>query len=185
MTTTGLTVIGEGVLEQDAARAGLRRRLRRRLAPQPGQLILHPLWICRAEVVADRPPFAPVVRGAQVFVDGVSEYRGLLASLQPVRPVQVDAERDGDGPASGTAWWGERRVVVHPAAVDRERALELVRDVQLRQINRSYALRKPRHRVVDLDVHHLPLWRFATTEGPPATVNAVTGADEAYLASRW
>lgn len=186
--TTALTVIGHDILAEDAARAGLRRRLRRRLTQESGHLLLHPLWVARVEVIADRPPFAPLVRPRLIFVDGVSEYRGLLEALPPTRLVIVHADKDtGEAAAPGQFWarMGGERVAVHRTAVGHDRALELVQDVQVRQINRSYALRKPRHRVVDVEEQHLPLWRFPTTTGSVATVNAVTGVDEAYLASRW
>lgn len=187
--TTALTVIGHDILAEDVARAGLRRRLRHQLTQEPGHLLLHPMWVARVEVVADRPPFAPVVRRRLIFVDGVSEYRGLLEAFPPTRAVSVQPEADTDEETStpGQTWarMGEHRVAVHRTAVDHQRALELVQDVQVRQINRSYALRKPRHRVVDVEEQYLPLWRLPTTTGPVATVNAVTGVDEAYLASRW
>lgn len=186
--TTALTVVGDDILTEPAARAGVRRAVRRSLAESPGELLLHPIWVARVEVIADRPPFAPLVRPRLVFVDGVSEYRGLLEAVPPVRQVAVQEEawgghagRDGEYRARVD---GEL-VTVHRTVVDRTRALELVQDVQVRQINRSYALRKPRHRILRVSIHHLPLWRFETRTGPVATVNAVTGADESYLASRW
>lgn len=185
---TALRVVGDDILTETAARAGVRRRVRRTLTATPGRLLLHPLWVARAEVIADRPPFSPLVRPRLVFVDGVSEYRGLLESVPPVREVAL--QDDASGGHSVPA--GEYRfrmdgelVAVHRTVVDRDRALELVQDVQMRQINRSYALRKPRHRILGIVVQHLPLWRFGTRTGAVATVNAVTGADESYLASRW
>lgn len=185
---TALTVLGDDILTETAARAGVRRRVRRTLTATPGQLLLNPIWVARVEVVADRPPFAPLVRPRLIFVDGVSEYRGLLESVPPVREVAVQEDPAG----SHAAPVGEYRarmdgelIAVHRNVVDRDRALELVQDVQMRQINRSYALRKPRHRILDIVVQHLPLWRLETTTGAVATVNAVTGADESYLASRW
>ncbi|MGC5585922.1 hypothetical protein [Ornithinimicrobium sp. W1665] len=186
--TAALTVVGDDILTEEAARAGVRRRVRRSLTQTAGQLLLHPIWVARVEVIADRPPFAPLVRRRLVFVDGVSEYRGLLEAVPPVRQVAVQEEAWGSH--AGRA--GEYRarmdgelVAVHRTVVDRDRAVELVQDVQVRQINRSYALRKPRHRILDVVIQHLPLWRFQTRTGHVATVNAVTGADESYLASRW
>jgi hypothetical protein len=163
------TVIGDRLLGEDQARARIPRRRRRGPAgAAPGQLLLHPMWIAWSDVLADRPPFRPVVRPSVIFVDAVSEYRGLLASVPHTQVL-------GAGPAQ-----------VHRATVPRDRAGDLVSDVQQSQINRSYLLRKPRHEVRRLELLHLPVWRFDPGDGTsPAHVNAVSGADESYLAGRW
>jgi len=127
------------------------------------------MWIARAEVIADRPPFRPVVRPTVIFVDAVSEYRGQLTTVPHTQEVDPG------------------RATVNRARIrDEQRARELVQDVQAQQINRSYVLRKPRHEIRGLDLLFLPLWRFDPGEGgDSAVINAVTGADESYLASRW
>lgn len=161
------TVIGDRLLAQEQARSRLSRRRRRGAAGRaPGELLLHPLWIAWSDVLADRPPFRTAVRPSVIFVDAVSEYRGLLASVPHTQVVEA--------------------ATVHPATVSRERAMELVVDVQRSQINRSYLLRKPRHEVRRLELLHLPVWVFDPGGGAPAGyVNAVSGADESYLAGRW
>ncbi|MFK5583765.1 hypothetical protein [Serinicoccus sp. LYQ131] len=162
-----LTVIGDRLLTQEQARSRMPRRPRRGPAGRAvGELVLHPLWIAWSDVLADRPPFRTAVRPTVIFVDAVSQYRGLLATVPHTQVVE-------DG-------------VVHPATVRRERALELVADVQQTQINRSYLLRKPRHEVRRLELLHLPVWRFDPADGTAVGhVNAVSGADETYLAGRW
>lgn len=164
-----LSVIGDRLLGEDQARARMPGRRRRGPAGRAaGDLLLHPMWIAWSDVLAERPPFRTAVRPSVIFVDAVSEYRGLLASVPHTQVL--------DG----------REVQVHRATVTRVRARELVTDVQQSQINRTYLLRKPRHELRRLELSHLPVWRFDPRGGEPvAYVNAVSGADESYLAGRW
>lgn len=165
-----IPAIGESLLTEEQARARMRRRYRRTsTGMSKGELLLHPMWLAWARIIADRPPFRPVVRPTVIFVDAVSGYRGQLTTVPHTQELDPDV---------GTVQQARVR--------DEGRARELVRDVQTQQINRSYVLRKPRHEVSRLKLLYLPLWRFDPGDGGDvAVINAVTGDDEAYLASRW
>lgn len=165
-----VTAIGNSLLSEEQTRAKMRRRYRRSsTGTSKGELLLHPMWLAWTEVIAARPPFRPVVRPAVIFVDAVSGYRGQLSAV----PHTQELDRD-----VGTVQQARVR--------DEKQARELVRDVQTQQIDRSYVLRKPRHEIRRLEMLYLPLWRFDPGGGGEvAVINAVTGDDEAYLASRW
>lgn len=168
--SSSVTAIGEALLGAEQARAKMRRRYRRSsTGTSKGELLLHPMWFAWAEVIADRPPFRPVVRPTVIFVDAFSGYRGQLTTVPHTQEVDRDVG------------------MVQPARIrEEERASELVRDVQIQQINRSYVLRKPRHQIRRLEMLYLPLWRFDPGGGGQvAVINAVTGDDESYLAGRW
>jgi hypothetical protein len=168
--SASVKAIGDSLLSEEQARAKMRRRYRRSpTGMSKGELLLHPMWLAWAEVIADRPPFRPVIRPTVIFVDAVSGYRGQLTTV----PHTQELDRD-----VGTVRQARVR--------DERRARELVQDVQTQQINRSYVLRKPRHAIRRLEMLYLPLWRFDPGGGGEvAVINAVTGDDEAYLASRW
>lgn len=165
-----VTAIGESLLSEEQARAKLRRRYRRSpTGTSKGELLLHPMWLAWATVIATRPPFRPAVRPTVIFVDAVSSYRGQLTTVPHTQEVARDVG------------------AIQQARVrDEGRVRELVQDVQTQQINRSYVLRKPRHEIRRLELLYLPLWRFDPGgDGDVAVINAVTGDDETYLASRW
>lgn len=119
-----------------------------------------------------------------VFVDGVSEYRGILGTVPPTQTLAVT---DSDELEAADGVTLASHVVRPRSLVDRARAQDLVTDVQTRQINRSYLLRKPQHRTRRLELLRLPLWRLGSSDGTGSTrwVNAVTGDDERFLAAQW
>ena len=142
------------------------------------------MWVAWAEVVAARPPLAPLVRPTMIFVDAVSEYRGVLGVVPRTQRLTIDGPRVL---REGRTLVEDERVTVPAPRLDRDRAAEMVTEVQRGQIDRTYLLRKPQHRTRRLELLHLPVWRFASpgTGIPERVVNAVTGEDEGYLAARW
>lgn len=172
MTTE--TLFAGPLLAEEEARRRLRRRLRRGPAGETaGALVLRPMWIAATKVIADRPPFRPRVQPQTIFIDAVSGYRGLLEKPPPARRVTLDPR---DPSLDGIP------CTLLPRRLSRSRAEELVGDVQRRQIDRSYALRKPRHALLGLELMLLPLWRFEPGgDAPAGTVNALSGDDESFL----
>lgn len=139
------------------------------------ELLWCPLWLARTLVTADRPPFPPRRSAVAVFVDGLSGYAGLLGGAAPTAVVD---------PVEGR--------VLAPV-LDEEQARDRVTEVQRQQIDRSYPLRKPRHRIESVRLVHLPVRRLHLA-GPRAEaagvagswhVNAVSGELETHLAREW
>ena len=63
-----------------------------------------------------------------------------------------------------------------------------IRDVQVRQINRSYILKKPLHEIRELFLAYLPIWKVQISSNlvnDTIYINGNTGESEKYLADRW
>ncbi|MFC7321656.1 hypothetical protein [Halobacillus campisalis] len=133
--------------------------------------VYHPMWIAKLLVIADRKPFPPRKKPNMAFVDAVSGYRGLFSSVPPMNEIEVES--------------GE----VVPAQLTKQQVEDIyVVDVQQKQINRSYVLKKPRYHLEDLFLTYLPLWKVSVDSGyltKEFFINANTGDSEEYMSKLW
>lgn len=136
------------------------------------QLIYHPLWVAKLIVIADRKPFNPKKTPMMAFVDGVSGYRGLFATNPKIET------------ATNIMSSQRTKPVIH----DENEVLKYITDVQQKQINRSYVLKKPNHKVVDFFLAYLPIWIVDISHNKikqQFIINANTGESEQYMAGLW
>ncbi|TRM12111.1 hypothetical protein FH966_10680 [Lentibacillus cibarius] len=134
------------------------------------ELIFHPMWLAKLLVIADRKPFPPKQVPMICFVDAVSGYRGLSSEFKITKCSTEPTE------------------MKEPKIVKQEDIERYIKDVQNRQINRSYILKKPRHKIVDYSLVYLPLWKIEIDSvliPEPLILNANTGESEKYLSSQW
>lgn len=71
---------------------------------------------------------------------------------------------------------------------DEDTAKKYVHDVQDKQINRSYILKKPRHEIRDIFPAYLPMWKIAVRNhvlNETFYINANTGELETHMQKRW
>ncbi|MUK90375.1 hypothetical protein GMD78_18615 [Ornithinibacillus sp. L9] len=135
------------------------------------RLIYHPFWVAKVLVIAERPPFPPRKLPNVIFVDGVSGYRGVFSKVPPIQKEEVDS--------------GE---IVPLKIASQNEAKRFVKDVQEKQINRSYILKKPLHELKNLQLVYLPLWKINITSEPVTDtlyINANTGEIEKHLQQQW
>jgi hypothetical protein len=135
------------------------------------ELVYHPFWLAKTLVIADRPPFPPRKQPNMIFVDAVSGYRGVFSRVPPIRNQQLDQSR-----------------LVQMRISDKADAERYVKNVQEKQINRSYILKKPRHEIRDISLTYLPLWKVAVRSGlinETFYINGNTGESEKFMAERW
>lgn len=134
-------------------------------------MIYHPFWIAKTLVIAERKPFPPKKSPNMIFIDAVSYYRGLFANIPELTEVVVDQSK-----------------TIVKAELKKEDVVRYVQDVQISQINRTYLLKKPRHKIVDFFIVYLPLW-FVTINSPrwqeKLYINANTGEVEDHLGKLW
>jgi|SRR5690625_1085827 len=131
----------------------------------------HPIWLAKTLVIADRKPFAPKKTPNMVFVDAISGYRGIISKIPETAEVKV-----------------HKNQVISANIIDDNAIVDYIRDVQVKQINRSYVLKKPRHEIVEYFLVYLPLWigKVSSQEMVKEfTINANTGESEEYMASLW
>ncbi|QSS98810.1 hypothetical protein IMZ31_11915 [Pontibacillus sp. ALD_SL1] len=103
--------------------------------------IYYPMWIVKMLVIADRKPFTPKVKPNMVFIDAITGYRGLFPNIPPTAQKKVHASE------------------VKEAVISKEDLLaRYVPDVQDKQINRNYVLKKPRYEIKETELVYLPLW---------------------------
>ncbi|RNF39008.1 hypothetical protein [Planococcus salinus] len=134
------------------------------------ELMYHPMWIAKLLVIADRRPFKPKMTPMMCFVDAISGYRGLMSSVPHAVQNEVEVSQ-----------------IVISHIHNEEEVKDYIKDVQHSQINRSYALKKPEHKIVEHFLVYLPLWKVEV-EGDVSEefwINANTGESEAYMASLW
>lgn len=137
---------------------------------ESSSLIHHPIWIIKNTVVAERRPFKPKRTPNMIFVDAVSGYRGLLSTVPAIYEVAV-----------------EKNSIVH-AVINESDIAPYIKDVQTRQIDRSYVLKKPQHESSDPRLVHLPLWKVVMTGERGREIhyiNANTGESEDFMSRRW
>lgn len=134
-------------------------------------LVYHPFWIAKITAFASRNPFPPKTTYYMAFVDGVSGYRGLLSNVPYLSEYSPNT--------------GE---TVKPKIVTAEDALRYVEDVQQKQINSMYLLKKPKYKIDEIFLCYLPIWKIHL-DSPLLSnrfvINANTGESEAYLLSMW
>lgn len=134
-------------------------------------LFYHPIWLAKTLVIAERPPFPPKKMPNMIFVDAVSGYRGIFSNIPSIKGKKVSKEMVGQCKIT-----------------TKEQVVKYIEDVQLHQINRSYLLKKPKHKIVDIELCYLPLWevKVDTSSGPRSYfLNANTAKDENYMAKKW
>ncbi|MGM8215394.1 hypothetical protein ACLIA0_07440 [Bacillaceae bacterium W0354] len=135
------------------------------------QLIYHPFWLAKTVIVAERPPFPPRKTPNMIFVDAVSGYRGVFSSVPVIQKVEVNGDE-------------LRKLVIN----QEEEVKKYIEDVQQKQINRSYILKKPLHELHDLFLAYLPIWKVnikLDTINKIYYVNGNTGELENFMANRW
>lgn len=135
------------------------------------ELIFHPMWLAQMLVIADRKPFPPKQSSINCFIDAVSGYRGLLTSDMRISRHIVDESK-----------------VISPKIKAAYEVEKYIQDVQRTQINRSYILKKPKHRIIHYSLVYLPLWKIDINSdyvSNPLFLNANTGESEKYLSSQW
>jgi len=134
-------------------------------------LIYHPIWLVKSLIVAARPPFRPKKIPRIIFVDAVSGYRGIFSHVPPIVDETVDSSQ-----------------AVKPFLYNEEEIKPYVENVQEKQINRQYMLKKPVHEVVETSLVHLPIYIVKVhSEEIEETfyINGNTGESEKFLSERW
>lgn len=133
--------------------------------------VYHPMWMVKLLVIAERKPFPPKKKPNMAFVDAVSGYRGLFTSVPPITPKEVP------------------QLYVQRADITKQELLDkYVIDVQDKQINRSYVLKKPRHEIKEIELVYLPLWRVEVDTNflsKTFILNGNTGEPEDLLYKLW
>lgn len=135
------------------------------------KLIYHPFYIAKTVVIAERPPFPPKRTPNLIFVDGVSGYRGVFSKIPPLTEEEVEPD-----------------CLVPVQIPDEQSAVNYIRDVQKKQINRSYVLKKPKHEIREITLDYLPLWKVAVKSELIKEIfyiNANTGESEKFMSRRW
>lgn len=134
-------------------------------------LIYHPIWLVKSLIVAARPPFQPKKIPRMIFVDAVSGYRGIFSHVPPLVDETADTSQ-----------------TVTPFLYKEEDIASYVKDVQEKQINRQYVLKKPAHEVIETSLVYLPVYKIKVqSEEIDETfyINANTGESEKFLSERW
>ncbi|WP_188207249.1 hypothetical protein [Alkalibacillus aidingensis] len=138
---------------------------------QNKEFIFHPFWVAKTLIVAERPPFPPKKTPNVIFVDAVSGYRGVFSKIPGLHELEVDEDQ------------------LVEMKIDRKNSAHLyIKDVQEKQINRSYILKKPKHEVLELLPVYLPMWKVTVQSefiNDTVYINANTGESEKYLSERW
>ncbi|SES64286.1 hypothetical protein SAMN05216389_101215 [Oceanobacillus limi] len=135
------------------------------------KLIYHPFWVAKTLVIAERPPFPAKKIPNVIFVDGVSGYRGVFSKVPPMTQEEVEPDS-----------------LVPVRIPDEKSARNYVKDVQQKQINRSYVLKKPIHEIKEISLDYLPLWKVVVKSeliSETFYINANTGESEKYLSGTW
>lgn len=156
---------------------GMKTKLNKNITPayiehhiQSKQLIYHPIWMVKNMVLAGRPPFPPKKIPRVIFVDAVSGYRGLFSHVPHLRTEKQSA--------------GE--VITHQ--IDETSLEKYISDVQAKQINRAYLMKKPRHVREGTTLAYLPIWKVSVKSdlvNHVFFINANTGENEQFMSDRW
>lgn len=134
------------------------------------ELFYHPLWIAKTLVIAGRRPFPPKKIPKMIFVDAISGYRGMLSTVPQTVSIHVKPEH------------------LTNIGIIEEDVKKYIKDVQEKQINRSYVLKKPDHKLIELSLVYLPLWRVNVKSdmlNKEFIINANTGESEEYMVTFW
>jgi len=130
------------------------------------ELFYHPLWIAKTLIIAERFPFPPKKIPRMIFVDAISGYRGMLSTVPHTTEVKLEKSQ------------------MIKNRITEEQVHKYIKDVQEKQINRSYILKKPKHRMIELTLVYLPLWRVNVHSDiikKEFIINANTGESEEYM----
>lgn len=130
-------------------------------------LYYHPMWVANTLIIAERPPLAPKILNQRIFIDAISGYRGLVSKSLPLKTMDVD-----------------RSLLASHQIVETNEVEKYVKDVQVKQINRSYLLKKPQHEIKELQLVYLPLWRIKVKSkfiDQVFVINANTGESENFI----
>ncbi|WP_147803720.1 hypothetical protein [Alkalicoccus halolimnae] len=135
------------------------------------EFIFHPMWIVKTLVIAERRPFPSKVMPNMLFIDSVSGYRGLFSKVPEMKGTDAESAQ------------------LRKPAISRQEAVDkYVPDIQQKQINRSYILKKPKHELEKIELVYLPLWKVKVRfDGSVKTyyINANTGESEALVSELW
>jgi hypothetical protein len=172
-----------GVSESDLYKSvyksiGIKRLLNQTINPEyikrhtrSTELLYHPFWVIKNLIIAERPPFPPKKIPRMIFIDAVSGYRGLFSHVPPLSDEKVP----------------EGQLV--SADINNEEMIEeYVKDVQVKQINRSYLLKKPLHEVKEMTLVYLPIWKVDVKSEKINSlfyINQNTGESEQFLSEQW
>ncbi|MCA0984265.1 hypothetical protein LCL89_09430 [Halobacillus yeomjeoni] len=133
--------------------------------------LYHPMWIVKMLIIADRKPFPPKVKPNMAFIDAVSGYRGLFPNVPPINEKEVSESK------------------VKKARITKQDLLsKYVVNIQEKQINRNYILKKPRYEIKETSIVYLPLWEVEVdTKYLTKTfvINGNTGESENLLYDLW
>lgn len=156
---------------------GLTRKFNKSLNPDyikkhlnKKELLYHPFWIVKNLVIAERPPFPPKIMPNIIFIDAVSGYRGLFTTIPPLTEEEVDMD-----------------VLVEPQITE-DMLEKYIQNVQQRQINRSYILKKPLHEVKEISLVYLPIWKVQVRGElvyETFYINGNSGDSEKFMSERW
>lgn len=130
----------------------------------------HPFWMAKNLIVADRPPFPPKKIPRIIFVDAVSGYRGLFSHVPPINTESI-ADK-----------------MLTASQITEEHVDRYIKDVQEKQINRSYILKKPRHENKATELVYLPIWEVTVRSSEldhTFYINGNTGESEQFISERW
>jgi hypothetical protein len=135
------------------------------------ELTYHPFWIVKNLVIAERPPFPSKKMPNVIFIDAVSGYRGLFSKIPPVIEEKVEGN------------------TLAPLRISKEEVVsKYVKNVQEKQINRSYILKKPLHEVKEVSLVYLPIWKVRVKSdeiNETFYINGNTGESEKFMSERW
>ncbi len=156
---------------------GIQQKLNRSINPDyvrdhttKKEMLYHPFWMAKNLIVADRPPFPPKKIPRIIFVDAVSGYRGLFSHVPP-----INTESIAD------------KMLTAPQITE-ENLEKYIKDVQEKQINRSYILKKPRHENKATELVYLPIWKVKVSSSEldhTFYINGNTGESEQFISERW
>ncbi|GEL78177.1 hypothetical protein [Tenuibacillus multivorans] len=135
------------------------------------ELLYHPFWVAESLVVADRPPFQPKKTPNIIFVDAVSGYRGVFSKVPSIESIEID-------PAH----------LVKKNIKTQTESKKYIKDVQEKQINRAYILKKPKHEVEHIYESYLPIWKVTIESDlidDTFYINGNTGELEQHMSKRW
>ncbi|MFA1818786.1 hypothetical protein ACDX78_01065 [Virgibacillus oceani] len=157
---------------------GVKGRVSKKISPDyirhhllKKELIYHPFWIVKNLVIAERPPFPSKKMPNVIFIDAVSGYRGLFSKIPPITEEEVEAHA----------------LATLRISMD-EDVTKYIRNVQEKQINRSYVLKKPKHEVKEITLVYLPIWKAKVKSDEldeTFYINGNTGESEKFMSDRW
>lgn len=157
---------------------GMKRKFNQSLTPDfirdhtvEKELIYHPFWIAKNLVIAERPPFPPRKMPNVIFVDAVSGYRGLFSTIPPITKEEVEVDN-----------------LVTLGITEKKEVHKYIKNVQEKQINRSYILKKPIHEIKEVSLVYLPIWKVKVKSDEIDGyfyINGNTGESEKFMSDRW